>query len=213
MNISRRCADGSIHPEETLNKSQIYVTTAGYKGTFAYDKLITLLIRMVLEPDKAIILGGTYRIPLQVGLLDRSFVQDLKQDGTFNDAAFGREYESQWSGTTENAFFDGEVFDRNRKLKVPEYEYSLQSKEVNSYYVLSVDVGRRKCQTVVCVFKVSPQPQGPALKTLVNIFTLDDEHFEDQAIFIKKKYYLYKARIVVIDGNGLSKHLVHLKLF
>lgn len=91
MNISRRCADGSIHPEETLNKSQIYVTTAGYKGTFAYDKLITLLIRMVLEPDKAIILGGTYRIPLQVGLLDRSFVQDLKQDGTFNDAAFGRE--------------------------------------------------------------------------------------------------------------------------
>lgn len=46
---------------------------------------------MVLEPDKAIILGGTYRIPLQVGLLDRSFVQDLKQDGTFNDAAFGRE--------------------------------------------------------------------------------------------------------------------------
>ena len=96
------------------------MTTAGYKGTFAYDKLITLLIRMVLEPDKAIILGGTYRIPLQVGLLDRSFVQDLKQDGTFNDAAFGREYESQWSGTTENAFFDGEVFDRNRKLKEAE---------------------------------------------------------------------------------------------
>lgn len=35
MNVSRLCMDGSTQPEETLNKSQIYVTTAGYKGTFA----------------------------------------------------------------------------------------------------------------------------------------------------------------------------------
>lgn len=25
MNVSRRCADGSVHPEETVNKSQVYV--------------------------------------------------------------------------------------------------------------------------------------------------------------------------------------------
>lgn len=64
MNVSRRCMDGSVHPEETLNKSQIYVTTAGWKASFAYDKLITLLIRMVLEPEKAIVMGGTWRIRL-----------------------------------------------------------------------------------------------------------------------------------------------------
>ena len=62
MNVSRRCLDGSVHPEETLNKSQIYVTTAGYKNSYSYDKLITLLVRMVLEPEKAIVLGGSYRI-------------------------------------------------------------------------------------------------------------------------------------------------------
>lgn len=28
MNVSRRCMDGSVHPEETLNKSQIYVNLA-----------------------------------------------------------------------------------------------------------------------------------------------------------------------------------------
>lgn len=28
MNVSRRCMDGSVHPEETLNKSQIYVELA-----------------------------------------------------------------------------------------------------------------------------------------------------------------------------------------
>ena len=50
MNVSRRCANGQTNPEETLNKSQIYVTTAGWKGTFAYDKLIQMLIWQILKP-------------------------------------------------------------------------------------------------------------------------------------------------------------------
>lgn len=115
MNVSRRCLDGSVHPEETLNKSQIYVTTAGWKNTFAYDKLIQVLVWMITQPEKAIIMGGTWRIPVLVKLLDKNFLQDLKNDGTFNEASFDREYESKWSGTVEDAFFRGEVFDRNRK--------------------------------------------------------------------------------------------------
>ena len=31
MNISRMCMDGTSHPEEQLNKSQLYITTAGIK--------------------------------------------------------------------------------------------------------------------------------------------------------------------------------------
>lgn len=48
---------------------------------------------MVTQPDKAYVMGGTYKIPVLAGLLDKSFVQDLKNDGTFNEASFGREYE------------------------------------------------------------------------------------------------------------------------
>lgn len=33
MNVSRICLDGSVHPEETLNKSQIYVNFFGQKVT------------------------------------------------------------------------------------------------------------------------------------------------------------------------------------
>lgn len=207
MNVDRRCLDGTVHEEETLNKSQVYVTTAGWKNTFPYNKLITLLIRMILEPEKSIVMGGTYRIPVAVGLQSRNFVQELKQDGTFNEASFSREYESRWSGTVEDAFFNGEVFDRSRKLLQPEYEASGRS-SAQAYYVLSVDVGRKKCQTVICVFKVTPQSQGPAIKSLVNIYTLDAEHFEDQAIYIKKLFYNYKAKTVVIDGNGLGSGLM-----
>lgn len=140
-------------------------------------------------------------------LLDRNFVKDLKADGTFNESSFAREYESVWSGTTEDAFFNAEIFDRNRVLNQPEYEYSGRSAK-NAYYVISVDVGRIGCSSVACVFKVTPQPQGTALKTLVNIYSYEEDHFEDQAISIKKLKYKYNARSVVIDANGLGVGLV-----
>lgn len=207
MNVSRLCMDGTMQPEETLNKSQIFVTTAGWKGTFAYDKLIQFLVWMITEPTKAIIMGGTWRIPVLVKLLDKTFLQDLKKDGTYNEASFSREYESKWSGTVEDAFFNGEAFDRNRQLQKPEKEHSGRS-SAQSFYVLSADVGRKGCDTVVCVFKVTPQSMGGAFKSLVNIYTFSDEHFEDQAIKLKKLYYRYKARRLVVDANGLGIGLV-----
>lgn len=81
MNVSRRCASGETVQEEILNKSQIMITTAGWRGTFAYDKLIQFLIWQVVAPEKACVLGGTYRVPVAEGLLDKSFVRDLKLDG------------------------------------------------------------------------------------------------------------------------------------
>ena len=213
MNVSRLCMDGTMHPEETLNKSQIFVTTAGYKNTFAYDKLIQFLVWMVTEPEKAIIMGGTFRIPVLTGLLDKNFIQDLKRDGTFNEASFEREYESKWSGTVADAFFNGEAFDRNRNVQKPEYEYSGRSSS-QSYYILSMDVARQSsgkdgCDSVITVFKVIPQNYGDvSIKSLVNLYVLSDMHFEDQAIWAKRLFYKYKARRIVIDANGLGSGLI-----
>lgn len=207
MAISRRAKDGTTNEKEPLNKSQIYITTAGYKGTFPYDRLIGFLVRMVTQPDRCMVLGGTWRTPVGVGLQSKTFITDQKNEGTYNEASFEREYESKWSGTVEDAFFNGEFFDRNRKLQQPEYEASGRS-SAGAYYVLSVDVGRKGCDTIVCIFKVTPQAQGPAVKSLVNIYTMSDEHFEDQAIKLKKLYYKYKARTLVIDGNGLGIGLI-----
>ena len=207
MNISRMCMDGTTHDEETLNKSQIYITTAGYKNTFPYDKLIQLLVWEIIKPEQSIIMGGTWRIPVLIGLQSKSFIQDLKQDGTFNESSFDREYESKWSGTVEDAFFNAEIFDRNRILNQPEYEASGRYSNL-AFYVLAADIGRKGCDSVICVFKVTPQSQGGATKSLVNIYTLSDEHFEDQAIKLKKLYYKYNARQIVIDGNGMGIGLI-----
>ena len=207
MNVDRRLSDGSRIESETVNKSQIYVTTAGWKNSFAYEKLIELLIRQIIYPDEAIVMGGTWRIPVMEKLLKKSFIEELKLDGTYNDSSFAREYESEWSGDAENAFFSAEKFDNHRKLLQPEYEYSGRSAKT-AYYVIGVDVGRFKCTTEVCIIKVTPQLQGAAHKTIVNLYSYEDADFEEQAIKLKRLYYKYKARVLAIDANGLGAGLV-----
>ena len=206
-NVDRLLPDGSRHKEENVNKSQIYITTAGFKNSFAYDKLIELLIQSVIEPDSAMVIGGTYETPVTEGLLDEDFVDQLKLQGTYNEDSFDREYRSIWSGSVENAFYSAEKFDKHRVLNQPEYEYSGRSSK-NAYYVIGVDVGRIGCTTEACIFKSTPQPQGSDLKTLVNIYTYEAEDFETQAINLKKLYYKYKARVLAIDANGLGVGLI-----
>ena len=203
MNVSRSAVDGHKDPEEALSQSQLYITTAGFKNTFPYAKLIQLLVWEIIEPHKSCVLGGTWRIPVLMGLQPKNFISEMKRDGTFNDTAFDREYESKWAGSVENAFFRADVFDRNRILLQPEYEFSGRSAK-SAYYILAVDVGRKGCDTVVTVIKVTPSSQDRDLKTIVNIYTFTDEHFEDQCIKIKRLYYKYKARRIVLDANGLG---------
>ena len=206
-NVDRLLPDGTRHKEEVVNKSQIYITTAGWKNSFAYDKLIELLIQSVIDPNEVMVIGGTYETPVTEGLLNEDFVDQLKISGTYNDDSFDREYRSIQSGDVENAFYSAEKFDKHRILLQPEYEYSGRSSK-SAYYVIGVDVGRIGCTTEACIFKSTPQPQGSDLKTLVNIYTQEAEDFEAQAINLKKLYFKYKARILAIDANGLGIGLI-----
>ena len=91
-NVDRLLPNGTRDRKETVNKSQIYVTTAGWKSSFAYERLIELLIQSLIEPDEVMILGGTYKTPIAEGLLDEDFVAQLKLQDTYNEDAFEREY-------------------------------------------------------------------------------------------------------------------------
>lgn len=52
MNISRMCMDGSTHQEEQLNKSQLYITTAGFKNTFPCEKTLSQGLSKVTQIEK-----------------------------------------------------------------------------------------------------------------------------------------------------------------
>lgn len=206
LNVDRM-VQGQTDPNEQLNKSQIFVTTAGYKNTYSYEKLIEILCRSVVRPKDAIVLGGSWRVPVIFGLLDKNFVRDLKMDGTFNEDSFEREYESKWTGDIESAFFNSERFDKNRRINQPEWKYSNRTSK-DGYYIMGVDVGRFGCTTEVVIIKVTPGAGDIPRKRIVNIYSFDEEHFGLQSLKLKRLFQQYKCRVAVIDGNGLGAGLV-----
>ena len=206
-NVDRNLPDGSTDPDEVVNQSQVYITSAGWKNSYAYDRLIEILLNSILFPDKYMVLGGDYKLAILEGAVKEDMVDEMKMNGTYNEASFDREYGSVWCGDAENAYFSNDIFEKHRVLLQPEYEFSGRSSK-SAYYVIGVDVGRKGCNSEAVIIKVTPQPQGDALKSIVNIVSFAAEHFELQAIHIKKLYYKYKARAVVIDANGLGVGLI-----
>jgi len=206
-NVDRNLPDGTTDPNEVVNQSQTYITSAGWKNSFAYQKLLEILLNSILFPSQYMVLGGDYKLAILEGAVKADMVEEMQVNGTYNESSFDREYGSVWSGESENAYFSNDVFEKYRILQQPEKEFSGRSSK-NAYYIVSVDVGRKGCNSEATIIKVTPQPQGDSLKSLVNIESLAAEHFEMQAIHIKKLYYKYKARTVVIDANGLGIGLV-----
>ena len=173
-----------------------------------------MLVWQIVQPGLAFTMGGSWRTPVKMGLLDKNFVNDLRADGTFDEVSFDREYESRWAGSSVGAFYNAEQFDRLRTLSQPEHEWSGRGNG-KQYYVFGIDVARSKegCQSVICVFKVNPSiGVGASNKSLVNIFTINTEeesgHFGKQAMYIKRLYNKYKPKAIAIDGNGLGHGLV-----
>lgn len=200
--INRRLPNGKRVPEEIINQSEIYITTAGYKDSFAYHRLIELLAESVMNPDEVMIMGGTWEIPVNEGLQPKNFIQNLKLQGSFEESSFDREWGSRWTGDSEKAYYSSEAFDKCRELLQPEWEYSSRSSKT-AYYIIGVDVGRKCDTSEATIIKVTPQPQGASLKSVVNFYSKEGSIMREQAIWLKKLFFKYKCRTMVIDGNGL----------
>lgn len=204
--INRRLPNGDRVPEEPINQSQVYITTAGTQDIYAYSRQIELLARSVVDPDEAMILGGSCHIPIIAGLQPENFIDNLRLQESFEEASFEREYMSTWTGAREGVYYSSNSINKNRTLLQPELEAS--KKITTGFYILGVDVGRKDCTSEVVVVKVSPKGANGYVKQLVCFYSLEAEHFEKQALIIKKLYYQYNARTIVVDGNGMGVGLL-----
>ena len=74
---------------------------------------------MVIEPDKAFVMGGTWRIPVLLGLQSKNFLEDLKRDSTFNEASFSREYKILYSINFMNCW-------KTLKFYEPQHKYEIR---------------------------------------------------------------------------------------
>ena len=94
--INRRLPNGKRIPDEVINQSESYITTAGYKDSYAYHRLIELLAESVMEPNEVMVLGGTWEIPVNEGLQPKNFIQNLKLQGEPSVRAFKTFSTNQW---------------------------------------------------------------------------------------------------------------------
>lgn len=210
LTVSRKVGKtGKADSKEVLNQSATYVTSAGFKDSYAYTELINTLCHMVADRhnNDAFILGGDWKVPVVEGLQPADFIQKQDVSESMDEATFAREFGSIWGGSLDGAFFNLNKFDANRVLNVAEEKYN-KTISKRGYYVMGVDVGRLGDLTEVVIIKVTPTAGQRFLKQIVNIYTYEAEHFEKQAIHLKRLFNRYHCEIAVVDGNGLGTGLV-----
>ncbi len=210
MNVSRRAAFGAEDKNDITNKRQIYITTAGDKGTFAYDKMVQIYLWSLMRPDESICIGGSWRVPVICGLLDKNFVKDLKDDGTYSEEVFGREYESKWGGGNLSSYFSPSEFDKSRVISKPLWEAPYKV-EKGSKFIIGYDVGRVSDDSSVVIMQLVPTSIKGNLtytKKIVNLYGFEKMHFSEQALEIKKLFLRFQASKLIIDANGIGIGLV-----
>lgn len=122
---------------------------------------------------------------------------------------FMREYESIYTGSNSENLVSEEKLNKARTVKCAEWEHCGDD---NVFYVLAYDVAREEgninALSSLVVIKCTPKYDGRYLKEVVNIFNTEGTHDTVQAKFLKEKVNQFKARILVIDANGLGSGVV-----
>lgn len=207
MANDRIAACGGVDPFE-IHKQITYVTTAGNKQSFAYQKCMEVLYKMA-EGKSAYCIGNSYELPVMYGHLDIKYIEELQESETFNPLSFAREYLSEWTGSSDKSLVHYEDLVACRTLTRYEDKHC-GDKEAR--YVLAYDVSRaegiRNANCSLAVFKIIPKNNKEYFKYLVNLYCFEGTHFKEQALFLKQKVEDFKAEVLVVDANGLGAGLL-----
>lgn len=204
MNSPRIQYNGEINPHE-IQAQKMYVTTAGYQGTFAYDKCIETLCYSVIDPDHYMCLGGSYVVPLMHGRLEEQTMREILSSPSFDRGSMEREYMSRWSGARSGSVFGQNTITTLRKIIRAHYRY--ENCDDGSFYVIAADMAKDgSADTAVIVYRVTPGEYMFNFKT-VNLFTISSTDYEVVANELKKTIALYEATLFVYDANGIGAAL------
>jgi hypothetical protein len=191
-----------------VHKFEWYITTAGTRQSFAFEKMKEVLQEMA-QGKSAFNLGAGFELASMHGQLSIHFINDLRDRPTFNPLSFAREYESIWTGTSDNSLVQIDDLLESRVLSKAE-DKAVNDRNVE--YVLAYDVARaegsQNANCALVVIKIIPKSDGTYSKHLVNLYSFEGTHFLEQAKFVKQKVRDFNARVLVVDSNGAGKGLV-----
>ncbi len=198
---------GIVDPEE-LNQQINFFTTSGFRGTDEYNRSI-LMYKNMINLTGDIVLGSSWFLGCWYGR-GSTKSQILKKKKEMSFVSFAQNYESKWVGCTDSALVNINALMDCRSLT------STQEKaNVDDEFYLGVDVARSQNtnnnQSSVCVAKVIRSKDKSKINSIdiVNIINIPNIlSFTAQACMIKKIQRAYRAKAVIMDGNGLGAGLV-----
>lgn len=184
-----------------------FVTTTYFASMDAFQHNKTVVEDMIALQGR-MAFGASYRLPVAFGR-GRRMEEYITIKASVSPLSWLTNYEQRWVGGAQRCLVPVNVLLESRKVEEPE----LECDGVHEYY-MGVDVARsqndNQCATSVSVIKVYRDEDKIINKIqvvyLTNIEgTLD---FEGQTLIIKKLYYKFKPKAIVIDANGLGVGLV-----
>lgn len=205
---------GKLNPFE-MHQMQTYSSSASSKSSYNYEKVMDLLIKMIINPKAACVMGLDYKVPVIEGIYPASFVRDIRMDSTMNEQLFAREYLSIFTAESDESWFNFKKLNQHRKMVNAEWEAKFNNGNKETFYLTATDVGRLHDNTVTTVFKVIPN-RGRYRCVIVNIFVLGrtkgTKQFYRQAIDLKKIIKAFQPVEAIIDTNGLGIGLADLMI-
>lgn len=207
MANDRKAMNGHIDQNE-IHKSELYITTAGTQQQFSYEKMSEVYQDMI-NGKSAFCLGNSYELPCMYGQLDIDFIEELRESPTYSILDFMREYQSVWTGSSSDSLVSDDKLKKSRYVGIAEWKHCGDN---NCEYVLSYDVSRNEgdenALSCLVAIKIAPKNNGAYSKEVVNIFSMEGQHDTWQALFLKQKVKEFKARILIVDANGLGSGVV-----
>lgn len=198
--------EGLVNPEE-MNGQICFYTTSWYRGSSEFERNIKMIDAMA-NLEGVIVLGADWQLACHYGR-GETRSQILSKKATMSPIAFALNYSSRWVGASENQLVDINKLLSLRTLTKPENKF-----DGSSEYYLGVDVARSidssNNQSSVVVAKAKRNKNGKITNIMIpNIFTISNAlSFNAQAIEVKKIKNAFKAKVVIVDSNGLGAGLV-----
>ena len=199
---------GIVDPME-LNQQIHFFTTAGFKGSDEYQRSIKMIDNME-QLEGQIVLGSNWQLPCWYGR-GSSKSQILQKKKKSSVVAFAQNYEQEWVGCSDGALVNINRLMNCRCLTVANNASLNDSEE----YYIGVDVARSQKtsnnQSSAVVGRVMRNSDKSRIISIdiVNIIKIPNIlNFTAQAIRVKQIQKRYKAKMVIVDGNGLGSGLV-----
>lgn len=208
VNIPRRTIGRKslVNPEE-MNGQINFFTTSWFRGTSEYERNIRMYRDMV-DLKGVMVLGSDWQLAEAYGRGETKS-QILSKKERVSPTFFALNYESKWVGASTNALIDIKKLMDLRVVSKPEYK-----SDGKSEYVISMDVARSQStannKSSIAVFKIGRSKNGRIKQvSLVNLINLPNGlTFFEQTVELKKIKNIFKAKKVVVDGNGLGTAIV-----